>query len=340
MSLLVFCTLWLFSFLGIYTPVIKLIGSGTDEMHYPLDSEAYSNVSLSVCVRIFLSLIGFYAFALILVAVTTHRIDVWRLLESEEVRDQKPSVRTLSEPVGLRLVQRSLTPKLQNEKTWNHFKLYMKTYFESDETITEEAGDVDFNDLDLITYLRNSILNDVARGLRFGAPMWLAYALTFAIFAFLHRILHMGYVRIVMLLLVLTLFVSLLMAISMYVIDKRITSKIESGDLPDPKVEHADMINVICHWCPIISSLYHKLFLMCYFVARLLTQPWLWELHFRASVAISICLGIEALIFLTLIPSLLPSYVAAMALPPYWSNRHRKELLASRSQVFTSGISI
>merc|ERR1719321_2075238 len=58
------------------------------------------------------------------------------------------------------------------------------------------------------------------------------------------------------------------------------------------------------------------LFFLCYGVARMICQPWMWNLHFWTVLCLTVVAFIKVILFVTLISPAIPSFCAVMALPP------------------------
>merc|ERR1719263_2443852 len=67
----------------------------------------------------------------------------------------------------------------------------------------------------------------------------------------------------------------------------------------------------------VLGLLQFSLFFVCYGVARMICQPWMWELHFWPVLVLTIVAMLGACLFVILVAPSIPSFLCAMAMPPY-----------------------
>merc|ERR1740117_1363285 len=67
----------------------------------------------------------------------------------------------------------------------------------------------------------------------------------------------------------------------------------------------------------VLTGLEFSLFFVCYGVARMICQPWMWELHFWPVLILTGVAIVASIAFYLLVAPGIPSFIAAMALPPY-----------------------
>merc|ERR1719262_1246278 len=67
----------------------------------------------------------------------------------------------------------------------------------------------------------------------------------------------------------------------------------------------------------VLGLLQFSLFFVCYGVARMICQTWMWELHFWPVLTLTVVAFICAALFILLIAPAIPSFCAAIAMPPY-----------------------
>merc|ERR1719436_1832603 len=65
---------------------------------------------------------------------------------------------------------------------------------------------------------------------------------------------------------------------------------------------------IVLHYC---------LLFMAYGVARMICQPWMWELHFYPVLGFAALSLTMALVFALVIAPMLPVFAAVMAMPPH-----------------------
>merc|ERR1719326_2103970 len=66
-----------------------------------------------------------------------------------------------------------------------------------------------------------------------------------------------------------------------------------------------------------LGALQFTMWVLGYGVARMICQPWMWELHFWPVLALTIVAVISACLFVWLVSPAIPSFCAVMAMPPY-----------------------
>merc|ERR1719491_2104218 len=70
----------------------------------------------------------------------------------------------------------------------------------------------------------------------------------------------------------------------------------------------------------VMCGLQFSLFFVCYGVARMICQPWMWELHFWVVLGLSIVALFSAVLFVFIVAPSIPSFVAVLSVPPYVDN--------------------
>merc|ERR1719353_2202097 len=67
----------------------------------------------------------------------------------------------------------------------------------------------------------------------------------------------------------------------------------------------------------VLGLLEFCLFFVCYGVARMICQPWMWELHFWPVFFLTIVAIVSAALFVFVVAPGIPSFICVMAMPPY-----------------------
>merc|ERR1719199_2111469 len=67
----------------------------------------------------------------------------------------------------------------------------------------------------------------------------------------------------------------------------------------------------------LLGALQFSLFFVCYGVARMICQPWMWELHFWPVLILTIVALLSAFLFVWLVSPAIPSFCALQSIPPY-----------------------
>merc|ERR1740117_1912158 len=67
----------------------------------------------------------------------------------------------------------------------------------------------------------------------------------------------------------------------------------------------------------VLHGLEFLLFFVCYGVARMICQPWMWELHFWPVAILTGVAILSSIAFYPIVAPGIPSFIAAMAMPPY-----------------------
>jgi len=77
----------------------------------------------------------------------------------------------------------------------------------------------------------------------------------------------------------------------------------------------------------VLGLLQFSLFFVCYGVARMICQSWMWELHFWPVLVLTVTALISAFLFVWFIAPAIPAFCAAMAMPPYVDSENLKCML-------------
>merc|ERR1719254_456977 len=94
-------------------------------------------------------------------------------------------------------------------------------------------------------------------------------------------------------------------------------SSASSGSRKDPKKEWKSIHETISTETVMLCALQFAMFFVCYGIARMICQPWMWELHFQLVSCLAAISIVSALLFIWLVAPAIPVFAAVMSLPPY-----------------------
>jgi hypothetical protein len=310
----VFLTVWLIakSFLLNYAPVLI---EPSEDMRVPDSPNQYRELALDICTIFFFAIV-FYFLLMLPVALDASRVmeDLVRhetlspeaSNRSSEAEESTLGGRSVMSAMVMGQVAQTREAYL---KEVDHFRLYMEQEKDSNPDIRKVntlMGD-QLQRFPLADYLMVNIRNNVSSMFYFGWLMWLPIICAFVGFMLLHRFAHMGYIRIMIGFAVAT--VVLLVAMGWLTR----TIKADRGLPGTGKTVHNKYSTEVA----VLTLLQFTLFFMCYGVARMICQPWMWELHFWPVLSLTMVAVFCALLFIVLVSPAFPSFCAAMSLPPY-----------------------
>lgn len=171
-------------------------------------------------------------------------------------------------------------------------------------------------------YLRISTRGSVDVLFQFGAIAWMQIIVTFAIFMVLHYTLHMGYVRIMSFFIVFLL--AQLVLIMMFVRSTR--SMVMDGALTTATED--SIHNKYNTEAIIMQMVFFNIFILCYGLARVFFQPWMWQLHFNVCCWLLCCTIIMGFVFCIFVAPVLPVFAVIMALPPFVDDVNKRAMKA------------
>jgi len=134
-----------------------------------------------------------------------------------------------------------------------------------------------------------------------NAAMWLCFFLTFAVFAFLHKVLHVAYIRISIVLALISL------AVFVYMI--HVVGKMRSVHDNSLVVRASPMAVVACFQYPI--------FFLCFVATRLVLSTWVWAFYFWLGLAVLAIVAVFFAIFPVFIAPLVVTYLIHTSFPPH-----------------------
>merc|ERR1719498_1186872 len=131
-----------------------------------------------------------------------------------------------------------------------------------------------------------------------------------------HRFAHMGYVRIVFFFAFATFVI--LVFVAWYT--RNTVSEIHKSLAFEPQTPRSKKETCDAKRNPesvILAALQFTIFFVCYGVAHMVGQPWLWQLHFWPVLMLTCATLFTAFLFVWLVSPAIPSFCAVMALPPH-----------------------
>merc|ERR1719265_475396 len=197
-----------------------------------------------------------------------------------------------------------------------------------------EAGEIndivgDWNDFPLAKYLITNMHLNMAKLFEFGYHIWVLVMLTFVIFAFCHRLLFMGYIRIMIFFTLISILSVVCMGWFTQAIAQK-TARLEASEKEAEQVvtESADSMHTKYHTeAVVLRAMKFALFFQCYGVARMALQGWMWTLHFWPVLCLTIVALVLAVCFVIFVAPAIPNFCLAMAMPPYINHVNLKIML-------------
>jgi len=315
----VFLTVWLMaktSLVDLFPMVIK----PASDLHVPHTGEEYRKMALDICTIFFFAIV-FYFGLMFSVASSMERT----------MRELNMSADDALPPYSFfgRLAHLSMGSMERLGHNIPTFHKYFVSHISSqmsardDPELKEISGllNDDFNNFPLAKYLKMNVWVNGIQLFVFGWGMWLPVIAQFMCLMLLHRFAHMGYIRIMGFATV----VVLLMICGMGQINKHLLARIRHHDEQYEHTQHEHPPSVLEKYNTeniVLGLLQFSLFFVCYGVARMICQPWMWELHFWPVFVLTIVAILGACLFVTLVAPSIPSFLCAMAMPPYVSPRN------------------
>jgi len=328
--LLVFLTVWLIAktHLAEFFPMII---KPSEDMRVPNTAGEYRRLALDICTIFFFAIV-FY-FSLMFPVAHDARIMTSELEEFENKasgssqaaeRKKKVSAATLGTVAETAndfvLVKRHFQNHMEHEIKYNDNPGYKE--------ISAMLND-DLTKFPLWMYLKMNVRESISVFFKFDWRLWLPIIGLFVVFMLLHRFAHMGYVRIMGFFAMMTL--ALIIVISCFT--KSIAHEIHNVDEveagPRKKSIHEDYNTESIALC----LLQFAMFVVCYGVARMICQPWMWELHFWPVFSLTLLALFSAFLFVWLVCPAIPRFCAAMAMPPYVDADNLQQMHAVASSV-------
>jgi len=323
---LVFLTVWVLAktkMIDLFVLVVK----PTEDMHVPHTGEEYRQLAVDICTIFFFAIFCYFS---LMLAVAHDTRDLTRALENVDKGSEfahlatAPSSQMGAAPSlsGARArasgVVMGALPRSNSGfvRTQNHFVNKMRDeMLTRQDPVMKEICTLLNNDINVFPLYKYLILNvrmTAAQLLEFSWTMWLPVVASFMCFALLHRFAHIGYVRIMIGFALLVLFI----IVGMAWYTKHMGKMLREDDPPEtPKGQQSNNQSMI-KASMILCAFQFAVFFLCYGVARMICQPWMWNLHFWTVLCLTVVAFIKVILFVTLISPAIPSFCAVMALPP------------------------
>lgn len=338
--ILVYATVWIFCQTPFIDSVPFLIGYGHSEgFHLPTTGNQYRKLFIDCSSIYFFSLL-FYFMVMFPVArdakSLTHKLTKgfgatprgdeergWPESSQQLLKSIKHS-RTLASGAVMGSLARSQS-NFEKDREWFASCMDDEIASRSEPEAAELKQTLghDWNSFPLPQYLIMQLHLDMTSLFAFSWTLWLPVVVCFACFAFLHFAYHLGYIRIMMCFSVLALAITI--SIGWWI--KSISMFMHEGK---EEVEHEYKNSIHTKYKTdrwVIQALKFSLFFLFYGVARMVCQPWMWELHYWPVLFLTIFAIIIAIVFVTLVAPALPSFCAVMALPPYVNPENLKVMV-------------
>jgi len=299
--LLVFLTVWLVGKLGMFDYLVLYMPEDKS-MHLPNKGSEYEHLAIDVCVVLFWAIVFYYILSLSIVHAATHKLSEWAEMDKDE-----------GEATG---TAQRFTMIGGTASEYDAIKTYFTAHVHSRPHLQQEIwGDTEQaqnEDFPLWSYMRAVIREGTEPFFAFGLVPWCMIIVTFVIFMFLHYFMHMGYIRIMSFFL--GLFVFQMLAVIWFIsgINKKLNDPDNATKLPADSIHNKYNTEKM-----IVISCFYNVFILCYGIARVVCQPWMWELHFWVVLNLAIFAVILAIVFCVFIAPLFPVFLVAMSLPPY-----------------------
>jgi len=327
----VFLTVWLIaktSLIDIFPMVIR----PSETMHVPHNGAEYRHLALDICTIFFFAIVFYFGLMFAVahaIRETTLKLEVLETCTPEEAAE-KLSAASGDDPVvaAARRASAAASARAMGDivepETWanmqKHFVTNMGEMMRRGDPQLEEVSRLvqdDFNNFPLAKYLKFKMRVQGVDLFKFSWTMWVPTIGLFMILWALHRYAHMGYIRIMCF----AGSVVLVLIIGMAFFTKKLIKEFlaEPEGKPSTEVKEKSIHETLNTEGIILHGLEFSLFFVCYGVARMICQPWMWELHFWPVLILSGVAVVASILFYVLVAPGIPSFIAAMAMPPYVS---------------------
>jgi len=334
---MVFLSIWLlikFGCLDLLTLCLK----SDEAMRYPTTGSEYAELAIDLCVVLFWAIFFYFLMTLALVQATSNCLKEWAQWELHNREEAQKSVlgsrnvSAVSKSMGLGFADDSVEYDTMREDFVSYLNSDSCKDLKADllreqqavaavrnlqvASITEASTELNFP---FFKYLRQS-----SRGVEvlfnFGTCAWLQIIVTFVIFMVLHFTLHIEYVRVMAGFIVLLLLQLIL--IGYFIWSMKDVSRAKFTSKNDSIHNRFNTEGIILH------MLFYNVFMICYGLARVFFQPFMWELHFEMCCWLLVFTVTMVLVFCCFVAPLLPIFVVIMSLPPFLDFENEKSMRA------------
>lgn len=318
--ILVFLTVWLIAKTPLADSVPVIITSSSMDIRVPNTGDVYRHLAIDCCTIFFFAIMFYFG---LIFSVAHHTSDMTNKLKDLEI-SQSP----LTSPFTMTGTASLTSSGKMFELLRRHFITHMSheittsTWGSMPQQLGRLIGD-DLATFPIWKYLRIEVRASVVQLFHFGWIMWLPVICLFVVFMCLHRFAHMSYVRII------GFFglVALLIIVGMSWYCKSITRMIQKEEPPEPGPKKRSIHNELPTECIFLGALQFALFVICYGVARMICQSWLWELHFWLVTCSTLGAISCAFLFVYLVSPTIPNFLALQAIPPYVDDDNLKVMI-------------
>jgi hypothetical protein len=320
--ILVFLTVWLMAKTALSDYVPHVIKSSKD-MRVPDTGDEYRRLALDICTIFFFAIMFYFC---LMFAVAHDTFDMTHTLESFE-KEEQPNKKKMKAGISAAAMGTAAGNADEFAVVKRHFIRHMNhDMVHCDDPKYREISRLmndDLNQFPVSKYLKFNVRLSVAELFQFGWTMWLPVIVCFVVFMLLHRFAHMGYVRIMGFFGLVTL--AVIMGMGYYV--KSMASEIQKEEDPKPGAKKQSIHIEYPTEKITLGVLQFTMFFVCYGVARMICQPWMWELHFWPVLCLSIVAIISAILFVLLVSPAIPSFCALVSVPPYVDSDNLQTML-------------
>jgi len=324
----VFLTVWLIAktpLIDIFPMVIK----PSENMHVPHNGAEYRHLALDICTIFFFAIVFYFGLMFAVATAIRETTSKLEVLETSTPRDAARRINVASSPVdaarrATAAASAEAMGDIASPETWRnlqkHFVVNVGEMMRRGDPQLEEVSRLvndDFKLFPLAKYLKFKLRVQGADLFKFSWTMWLPTIGLFIVLWALHRYAHMGYVRIMGF----AGCVVLVLIICMALLTKNLIkqSVASPGGKPNAINEEKSIHERLPTEAIVLTGLEFSLFFVCYGVARMICQPWMWELHFWPVLILTNVAVLASIAFYLFIAPGIPSFIAVMAMPPFLS---------------------
>eukprot|EP00927_Polykrikos_kofoidii_P007612 TRINITY_DN13139_c0_g1_i1.p1 TRINITY_DN13139_c0_g1~~TRINITY_DN13139_c0_g1_i1.p1 ORF type:complete len:848 (-),score=164.11 TRINITY_DN13139_c0_g1_i1:204-2747(-) len=297
--LLVYLTVWILGHCYIFE-LLPMVLKQSEHIHLPSTGAEYKEVAWEICVVLFFAILFYFALTLSVIRACTAKLHHWASMENkmtDSAADDQSSGRDGRE----------------YEKMKSYFAAQVGFNAELCNEIKEKFGrPLNFKTFPFWVYLRMNVRSTVDPVYRFGFSVWMSVIVTFATLTVLHYYAHIGFLRVMMFFGLLQ--VTLLVAMASWIRHINLLSQKDNSEAEPVEAPCCGDFNIEAG---VIFAVHYTLFFLCYGAARMICQPWMWELHFWPVLGLTIFTALFSVAFCVFVAPMLPCFAVAMAMPPY-----------------------
>lgn len=319
--LLTFMTVWVLAKLDAFSLLPQVL-KGSDVLHLPHSALEYRRLALDICVVLFFSIIFYFALTLAVVHATSVRLQEWA--EIGDRAGMSAGGRAITR-VPTQRRRRSWRTILATTTEFQALKSYFVVNISRDPEISAALGPermkvINSDRFPFMVYLALNVKRTTEHLYKFGLLVWMAILTTFAVLMVLHRYAHMGYIRIMGFFGVQLVIIFLAMGLWIQRVNRLVkTATADDSDEETRSARETAKGRVGTRFnteSAVLLLMHYVLFFLCYGAARMICQPWMWEMHFWPVCCLTIFTIIASVVFVLVIAPMIPMFAFAMALPP------------------------